>query len=124
MSSNNCSKQRGMTYVNILALLILFGFFMMLFLKIGPIYVENMKVQSGMDTLMEEPGITKKNTRAIKDLLQRRFEIDMIESINTDKVDVFLEGKTLIVETKYEVRKHLFANVAVVISFENIAESE
>ena len=124
MSSNNCSKQRGMTYVNILALLILFGFFMMLFLKIGPIYVENMKVQSGMDTLMEEPGITKKNTRAIKDLLQRRFEIDMIESINTDKVDVFMEGRTLIVETKYEVRKHLFANVAVVISFENIAESE
>ena len=124
MISNNYSKQSGMTYVNILALLILFGFVMMLFLKIGPIYVENMKVQSGMNTLMEEPGITKKNTRAIKDLLQRRFDIDMIESINTDKVDVFMEGKTLIVETKYEVRKHLFANVDVVISFENIAESE
>jgi len=122
--NNKFSKQRGMTYVNIMALLILFGFVMMLVLKIGPIYVENMQVQNGMNTLMEEPGITKMSTRKITDLLSRRFEIDMIKSVNAGQVDIFLEGATLIAELKYEVRKHLFANVDVVITFENFSESE
>jgi hypothetical protein len=87
-----------MTGAGWLIVLALIGFFAMLILIMLPSYMEYYKIVSTLESLEEESGL--ETPQAIRRLIERRFDIRYR------------------VQAKYESRKHLFANVYVVMTFD------
>ena len=107
-------RQNGMTAIGWLIVLALIGFFVLLTLRMVPSYLEYYKVVSSLDSLEKE---TLDSPGAIRKLLERRFDISYVESITPKDVVIRPSGTNFRVIADYDARKHIFANVDVVMSF-------
>jgi predicted Kef-type K+ transport protein len=63
------NRQRGVTAIGWLIILGLIAFFVLLTLRLAPVYIEAYKVSSQLKSLNREPNITKKSVPQICDLL-------------------------------------------------------
>ena len=108
-------RQNGMTAIGWLIVLGLIGFFVLLTLRMLPSYLEYFKVVSTLDSLEKEPGISSAGD--IRKLIDRRFNISYVEVIQPGDVAIKPVGPNFRVIADYEARKHIFANVDVIMSF-------
>ena len=108
-------RQKGMTAIGWLIVLGLIGFFTMLVLKMSPSYLEYYKIVSALESLENESGL--QSPADIRRLLNRRFNISYVDTINEKDVKVTSAGPMFKVTAKYESRVDLFGNVSVVMSF-------
>jgi hypothetical protein len=108
-------QQNGMTAIGWLIVLALIGFFVLLTLRMLPSYLEYYKVVSSLESLEKESGLN--TPRDIRNLIERRFDISYVESIQPGDVAIKATGPNFRVIADYESRKHIFANVDVVMSF-------
>lgn len=108
-------RQKGVTAIGWLIILGLIGFFTLLTLKMAPAYMEYYKIVSSLESLEEESGLS--SPADIRRLLNRRFNISYVESINERDVQIRSAGPLFKVTAKYESRVHLFGNVYVVMAF-------
>ena len=108
-------RQNGLTAIGWLIVLALIGFFVLLTLRMLPSYLEYYKVVSSLDSLEKEPGL--ETPAEIRKLLERRFNISYVESIEAKDVVIKAVGSNFRVIADYESRKHIFANVDVIMSF-------
>jgi len=115
-------RQRGITLIGFALLLGLIGFFTILILKIGPIYLEHYKVLSSLQSLKEDPSLPKKRRREIFSMLEKRFDINMIENVTTDDISVSKEDGVVTVAVTYEVEKPIFGNLSVLVYFDDQIE--
>ncbi|BBA37516.1 uncharacterized protein sS8_5599 [Methylocaldum marinum] len=114
--------QKGLTLVGFLWTSFLIGFFSLLVLKIGPVYLEHYKVVSSLKSLEKESELASKSREEILSLLQKRWEINMVERVSTQDVRILKEGSYLKVEVAYDVAEHLFGNVDVLLHFDDQVE--
>ncbi len=115
-------RQAGMTGLGWLIVLALIGFFAMLAMKIGPIYMENYSVKSTLKSLESEPLITKKSPAEVRELIKRRFNINYVTVVKKEQVKIKKSGGILKVNVAYEVREPLFGNLSVVVTFDDSVE--
>jgi hypothetical protein len=108
-------RQNGMTAIGWLIVLALIGFFVLLTLRMLPSYLEYYKVVSTLDSLKKEG--TMSSPAEIRKLIDRRFNISYVEAIQPKDVIIKPVGPNYQVIADYESRKHIFANVDVVMSF-------
>lgn len=108
-------RQNGMTAIGWLIVLGLIGFFVLLTLRMLPSYLEYYKIVSSLDSLVNETGLD--SPAAIRRLLDRRFNISYVDVIQPTDVIIKPVGSNFRVTADYESRKHIFANVDVVMSF-------
>lgn len=108
-------RQNGMTAIGWLIVLGLIGFFVLLTLRMLPSYLEYYKIVSSLDSLVNETGLD--SPAAIRRLLDRRFNISYVDVIQPTDVIIKPVGSNFQVIADYESRKHIFANVDVVMSF-------
>ncbi len=112
------NNQQGMTAIGWLIVLGLIAFFALIILRMAPIYLESFKVKSALESLKQEPHITRKDKMEIMKLMENRFMIDDVDDVNLRKdMTVSKDNGVLTVSVKYEVRKHLVGNVDVVANF-------
>jgi hypothetical protein len=108
-------RQKGMTAIGWLIVLGLIGFFTLLTLKMSPSYMEYYKISSSLESLEKESGI--ESPADIRRLLNRRFNISYVETIDEDDVKITSVGPLFRITAKYDSRVHLFGNVYVVMAF-------
>ena len=108
-------RQKGMTAIGWLIVLGLIGFFTLLTLKMSPSYMEYYKIVSTLESLEQESGF--QSPADIRRLLNRRFNISYVETINENDVKITSAGKLYRVTAKYDSKVHLFGNVYVVMAF-------
>jgi hypothetical protein len=116
------TKQTGMTAISMLLLLIIAGFFALLVMKMGPIYLENYKVKTVLSALESESMIGKKSISEVRQLIDRRLYINEVRRLTSKDIKVKKADGKLRVEIVYEVREHIAANVDAIMSFEDIVE--
>lgn len=116
------TKQTGMTAISMLLLLIIAGFFALLVMKMGPIYLENYKVKTVLSALESESMIGKKSISEVRQLIDRRLYINEVRRLTAKDIKVKKADGKLRVEIVYEVREHIAANVDAIMSFEDIVE--
>ncbi len=63
------------------------------------------------------PVVLPQNTIKIRRLLNHRFNISYVETINENDVKITSAGKLYRVTAKYDSKVHLFGNVYVVMAF-------
>ena len=110
------TNQRGMTAIGWLIVLAMIGFFVLLALRMAPAYLEFYKVVSTLNSIEEQSGFSSPGE--IRKLLERRFDINYVDTITPQDVIIKPKGDVYNVTASYEQREHVMANVYVVMDFE------
>jgi hypothetical protein len=116
------NRQAGLTPISIVLLLAIGAFFVMLALRLVPIYMENFKVSSHLEKLAKDPSSRSMSEHEIVNKLFKRFDIDDVEHVTRDDVTIEQTDNGLMIYIDYEVRAPTIGNVDIVASFSDKAE--
>ncbi len=121
---NRQNRQRGITVWGILAIAVVAVFFLLIIVKLVPIYMTGMKVKSALNGLATQPDAGSMTNRQILEALYKRFQIEDIDEYITLKDTLRFErdGKTRIVRIAYEDVAPLFGNVSLLVEFDHHVE--
>ena len=112
------SKQRGITLMSFVLVLIVIAIFAVLAMNLFPVYSEAFSVHNAMKSVAKEPGAAGMELPALQKSLQRHFDIDYIDSVQANNAKVIRDKGGNILNMTYEVRKHLVYNLDFVAMFD------
>ena len=115
-------RQQGLTFISLVFILGLIVFFVLLGLKIGPIYLDHSKVASVLAEIEETAGIQDKSEAEIRDSLSKRFNINYVSDVTQDDITVTKQGSYLKVAIEYEVVRKIAGNLSVLVEFNDVIE--
>jgi hypothetical protein len=97
-------------------ILAILGFFVLIGLKLTPIYLEYSRVAQQVSSLKEEGGLEGKAAVQVKKQLLRRFSIDDIE-IPPDEIKLEKRERQVKLQIEWERRTNIVGNVDALVSF-------
>ena len=104
-------NQRGMSTPSWIAVAGIFGFLLITFFRVFPMYYDHFKVTTVMESLQQDQKIDPKSKRAIWASMHKRLAIQDVESIKRENVKISRKnGKTTVV-VSYEVKVDYIANL-------------
>ena len=115
-------RQQGMTGIGWLIVLGLIAFFVLIGLRLFPIYVENFNVVASLKSLKNEPQVTKKSKKDILRLITNRFQINDVENAGRKNISISKRGGVLTVSVKYDVKTKLFGDLSLIAEFDESVE--
>lgn len=116
-------RQQGLTFISLVFVLGLIAFFVLLGLKIGPIYLDHNKVVSALAEVKKTPDIEEQSEAQIRDSLNKRFNINYVYDVTQDDITIIKQGNYLKVAIEYEVVKPLVGNLSVLVEFNDVIEA-
>jgi hypothetical protein len=116
------NKQKGMTGISIMVLLVLIAFVAVTLLKIMPIYFDSFKVGDVISSLEQERGLGEKSPNELKTLIIKRLDVNMVSDVTKEHIFIEKIKNEVLIDVEYEVRKPMFGNLDVIISFKKSAE--
>ena len=120
MQSKN--KQKGLTGVSIIVLLVFFAFFAVALLKIMPIYFDSFKVGDVVSALKDERGLGERPNSQIVKLILKRLDVNMVSDVTKEHIFIEKVKNEVLIDVEYEVRKPMFGNLDVILSFKKSVE--
>ena len=115
-------KQQGLTFISWLVIIIVVGFFVMVGIKITPVYLEHFAVKKSMESLKAEPLISRKSLVEIRKMMMRRLDMNSIRYLNKDEIKITRAGGVTTIVISYEKRKQIIGNMSLVMTFDNSVE--
>lgn len=113
-------RQKGLSGIGWLFVLGLIAGGSLVTLKLLPVYMENMSIQSILDEV-GETGDKYANSRDVRTAIVRRFEINNIKNMSMTDIIVDRDGGVYEVQADYEVRVPFVYNIDFVLMFKNHA---
>ena len=98
-------------------IVVLAGFMILTAIKIIPIYMDNLTVSSSLTSLATAARGKGYGDRELVDLLGKRFQINDVESVDPQDLKIENSGGVVLMTLDYEVRKSMFGNIDVLVSF-------
>ena len=115
-------KQQGLTFISWLVILVVAGFFVMVGIKITPVYLEHFAVRKSLESLRNEPLISRKPLTEIRKMLMRRLDMNNIRHLGKDQIQFTRSGGVTKITISYEERKPVVGNMALIMTFEDSIE--
>ena len=116
------NKQKGLTGVSIMAIIVVIAFMALIFLKIMPIYFDSFKVGDVVSGLKAERGLGEKSNKEIATMILKRLDVNMVSDVTKEHIFIEKIKNDVFIDVEYEVRKQMFGNLDVIISFKKSAE--
>lgn len=114
-------RQQGITAIGLILWLVLLGLGALLALRLFPVYMESFKIDTAMQSVIEDSALVKKSNREIIEALLRRFEIDDVQRITSrnyrDHVKVEKKLDKVAILVSYRAEARLFRNLSLVADF-------
>ncbi len=104
-------RQKGTSTIGWIVVAGIFGFLVITFFKVFPMYYTNFKLQSALSALQQDEAIDPKSKREIWESLQKRLFINEVRSIKREHVTMERkDGKTTVTVT-YEIKEDYIGNL-------------
>ncbi|QXP83579.1 DUF4845 domain-containing protein [Methylococcus sp. Mc7] len=116
--------QRGLTFLSFALLMAVAGFFLLLLFRIGPVYLNHYKVRSSLESLKSDREMLEKSREDILKTLEKRWDINMVDTVTTKDVRITRSDGILRVQVAYEVVRPIMGNVEALIHFDDQIEVE
>lgn len=112
------NKQEGMTFLSLLIVLAVIGFFAYIGIKLTPVYLEHFSVTSSLQSLAEEEsqGLAVGELRS---RLLKRLEINNVSHVTENDISIRSDAGSKTVTVQYEVQEPFYGNVSLLLSFED-----
>jgi hypothetical protein len=93
-------------------------------MQLAPIFAENKNVENAMQLAIDNVDPTKTNRRQVVRKLQNQLYLDGSHALLDYKTDLKFtrSRKKFIIETHYRREVHLFFNIGVFVTFDNVVE--
>ncbi len=114
--------QQGLTFISLVFILGLIAFFVLLGLKIGPIYLNHSKVVSTLSELKRTPDIEYQSEPEIRNSLSKRFNINYVNDVTQENITITRHENYLKIVIQDEVVKNIAGNLSVLITFNDVIE--
>ena len=115
-------RQQGFTFISLIFILGLIVFFVLLGLKIGPIYLDHSKVVSTLSELKRTPGIEEQSESEIRKSLSKHFDMNYVNDVTQENITISRHENYLKVVIEYEVVKNIVGNLSVLVAFNDVME--
>jgi hypothetical protein len=114
-------RQQGLTMWGISLIILIGVFFLFLFFKLFPAYLEDAQVSSAISSFAASPDSANLAPSQAVENIQKRFDIDSVRNVSARDIKVIPEGSGYAVEVAYEVEVEMFGNVTVLLDFDHRA---
>lgn len=118
------SRQRGMSLISGLYVLITLGAIALIAIRSVPVYLNDRDIQNALDEVAHNPALQQADPIQIKRAISTHFNAGYASGVSADDVDIVDDGTTRRLELHYEVRRPLVANVGMVYSFDDVARMQ
>lgn len=116
-------RQRGMTFLGIIVLVIVVGAWVYSGIRLVPKYLEYMRVAATLEKVRDEydsnPGTTD---FMLRKAVERHFDIEMVEIISSNDIEIRKESGTFYMRAAYEDTVPLVSNVSFLLQFDKTVE--
>ena len=120
---NTLSKpQQGYTLITLIFMLGIFGFFVLLAMKVGPIYLDHSKVKSALAAIEQMTDVATLSEAEIRASLDKRFNMNYVSDLKAQDVKIIKRGNYLKVQANYEVVEKIVGNASVLVQFDDVVE--
>ena len=117
MMRQYCKREQGLTMISLALILGLIAFFVLLGLKIVPIYIDHSKVVNALAAVEATTEIETKSKREVINSLKKRFGFNYVYHIEDDDISIVKQGNYLKVDIDYERVEALVGNLSVLVEF-------
>ncbi len=114
----NYRQQRGITALGLLILLAFVGLFVFAGIRLVPVYLEHMKIESVMTGVEKEFDGNGPSQRAIMNYIEKRFDVESVNVISVRDVKIRRNGDAYDVVASYSNKTPFIANVSFEVDFE------
>jgi hypothetical protein len=113
------TKQRGVTLIGWIFLLIPLAILVYAGIRLAPVYLNYMKVARTLDQVKSEfkPGDAG-NRQAIVTSIERHFNIESVDYPTVKDLKISRDGQSWIVEAAYDDQAPLFSNMFILVTFD------
>jgi hypothetical protein len=108
-------RQRGIGWFGLLLLFGAIGFGALLTFEVLPVYLNQMKIARAVNAVAAD---SPSSVTEVRSALQRYWDIESIDELTPRDVKVVRASNGRRLVYAYEARRHLFANVSLVLEFE------
>ncbi|NOU23521.1 MAG: DUF4845 domain-containing protein [Methyloglobulus sp.] len=115
--------QQGYTLITLIFMLGIFAFFVLLIMKIGPIYLDHSKVKSALTAIEQDKDIETKSEPEIRVLIAKRFDMNYVARVTAQDMKISKRGNYLKVEADYEVVEKIAGNLSALVEFHDVIEA-
>jgi len=115
-------RQQGVTAIGWLLILALVGFFVLLALRLFPIYSNHYKIQSVVKSLVneEDEGLYRISKKDLLRIFNRKLNINFAEGFKPEHlIFVIAESGSREIHVTYEDRRPILGNLDVVARFDD-----
>lgn len=113
------NRQKGITMWGIMTIVAVGVFFLFLFFKMFPPYLEDAQISSVLSNFASSSGARNKVPAQVIESIERRFDIEGVKNVTRRDIKIVPEGNSYAVEVDYFVEIPMFGNVSVMIDFEH-----
>ena len=112
------NAQKGLTMWGIMFMILVGVFFLFLFFKLFPAYMEDFEISSQMDGMAQEFRGKDVSSDVLISSLEKRFEIEDINNVVPSRdVKIVPQGNGVAVNLNYTVEIPMAGNVSVLLYF-------
>lgn len=119
---NTHKKQQGLTLISLIFILGLIGFFVLVGLRVAPIYMNHSKVVHALESLKNRPNIENKGKGEVYYALTKQFDMNYVENVKKSDIKITSRESYLKVQIKYHVKKQFIANLSIWVDFDDSIE--
>jgi hypothetical protein len=111
-------RQRGMSFISILILIVLGVSIVLLVAKLSPAYIEFFSVKKIMMTMAKDPAFPAMSPKEIRDSFDRRATIDYVTSVTGNDLDLSKDNGENVASVEYAQKIPLVLNISACLDFQ------
>ena len=112
------ARQRGITLVSFIIVMVVVGFFVYMGMVLGPSYSEYYGVVKSMKSLAGQAESDKMDLKRLQINLQKYFDVGYVDSVEGKDLKLIRNKSQNEIDMNYEVRKPFIYNIDFVIKFD------
>lgn len=109
--------QSGLTLITWLFVMAIGGFFVLLTLKLVPIYLEYQSVRTVIQSLDHDPLVRKESAQGVRKIITKRLKINSVYDFPKEYIKIKKTKNRLTVDVTYDRIEPVIANISVMVSF-------
>ena len=120
-------RQRGISFLSLIAIAGMLGFAAVIGLKLIPIYMDSWKIDGVMEAVISESGIDEQSRQEVISSLLKRLDINAADAVNytnyKESLTVIKRKKKVTINIFYRVETPLIGNLRLVAEFDKSVSS-
>ena len=115
------NRQRGLSFLGLVALVGILGFAAVIGLKLIPIYMDSWKIDTVMNAVISDPDTKRQSRKEVIESMLKRLEIDAVEAVNyadPEAMTVTKGKNSTTISVYYRKETPLIGNLSLVAEFD------